>query len=445
MMEHALRTVLPTGAWQLTVSVPGGRELAEKTFNPRLGIVGGISILGTTGIVRPFSHQALQAALRCALEVAAAAGAVPVVLVPGNIGRRAVHARFAELRDEQVVEVGNEWGFILDACRRRPVFTQWLLAGHPGKLAKFLEQDWDTHSSRSRSALEPLLTVAAELKLASGQIAEATTAEGVFAALSETDRRRLGDALARRIRDAVQAAYQPAATIGVWLCDMKGRELGFVPADARPAAQCTNPVVIAGCGPGAPDCVTPAAREAVMRAELLVGAPKVLALFPDAPGQRFEVHDAMGPGLDAAAVAQAAGRRVCVLVTGDPGVFSLATLVVKRLGAANCRLIPGISSVQVACARLGVPWARAKLISAHAALPAHTEQAALAQEEVVVLFGGKEQSWEWIAQAAEALRSSHQAWLCENLTLPSERVLLWPATPTPAAPGLVVLIRRENP
>lgn len=229
MMERSLRTVMPTGAWRLTVSVLGGRELAAKTFNPRLGIVGGISILGTTGRVRPFSHQALQEALRCALDVAAAAGCVPVVLVPGNIGRRAVLARFAALREEQVIEVGNEWGFMLDACRCRPVFTQWLLAGHPGKLAKFLEQGWDTHSARSGSALVPLRALAVELGVGTGLVADATTAEGLFAALPEAERRRLGDTLAARLRDAVRTAYQPAAALGVWLCDMKGQELGYVP------------------------------------------------------------------------------------------------------------------------------------------------------------------------------------------------------------------------
>ena len=114
-------------------------------------IVGGLSILGTTGIVRPFSCSAMRESLRCSLDVAAAAGVRAPVFVPGHIGERAARAHF-RVADEQVVEVGNEWGFALDEALRRP-FTDLLILGHPGKLAKLTAGDWDTHSARSGSAL----------------------------------------------------------------------------------------------------------------------------------------------------------------------------------------------------------------------------------------------------------------------------------------------------
>ena len=130
MIAEAVREVTPRGV-RVTVAIPGGAELARKTFNPRIGVLGGLSILGTTGIVRPFSCSAMRESLRCSLDVAAAAGVRAPVFVPGHIGERAARAHF-RVADEQVVEVGNEWGFALDEALRRP-FADLLIAGPPGK------------------------------------------------------------------------------------------------------------------------------------------------------------------------------------------------------------------------------------------------------------------------------------------------------------------------
>ena len=87
MIAAALREV-SAGGYEVTISIPGGEELAQRTFNPRLGIVGGVSILGTTGRVVPFSCPALREALDCALDIAQAAGEQAPVLVPGKIGKQ---------------------------------------------------------------------------------------------------------------------------------------------------------------------------------------------------------------------------------------------------------------------------------------------------------------------------------------------------------------------
>lgn len=213
-------------------------------------------------------------------------------------------------------------------------------------------------------------------------------------------------------------------------------------SSATPLPPPPHPVILAGCGPGAPEYVTPVARNAALTAELLVGAPRLLALFPEATGQRVDVQDRMAPALDAAEAAWRAGKRVTLLVTGDPGLFSLASLAIKRFGPQACRVIPGISSVQVACARLGVAWSRAHLVSAHAQLPADATTATLAQHEVIIILGGNDASWDWINTTVTALAGTHAAWLCENLTLPDERVLPWPATHTPNTVALVVLTQR---
>jgi cobalt-precorrin-5B (C1)-methyltransferase len=221
MIREAVREVTFRGV-RVTISIDGGRELATKTFNPRLGIAGGLSILGTTGIVRPFSCSALRETLRCALNVSAAAGVRAPVFVPGHIGERAARAHF-RVTPEQVVEVGNEWGFAIDKAARQP-FTELLIVGHPGKLAKLTAGVWDTHSGRSGSALP----IVAEMHAAilGRPAAEAPTVEGIFAALDGGEKMRLGNTLAAAIKAAVCKRAEGRLNAAVVLIDLGGRILG---------------------------------------------------------------------------------------------------------------------------------------------------------------------------------------------------------------------------
>ena len=221
MIAEAVREITARGV-RVTISIPSGGEIARKTFNPRIGIVGGLSILGTTGIVRPFSCSALRESLRCALGVADAAGVRAPVLVPGHIGERAARAHFS-VTDEQVVEVGNEWGFVLDEALRRP-FTEMLILGHPGKLAKLTAGDWDTHSGRSKSALSAVARMQEEIL--HRPAAPAVTVEGIFAALNAADKLALGNALAAAIQTAVHQKMEERLTPAVILIDLGGRIIG---------------------------------------------------------------------------------------------------------------------------------------------------------------------------------------------------------------------------
>ena len=259
MIVSALRELTARACW-VRLSVPGGREAAERTFNPRLGVVGGISILGTTGIVRPYSQEAVRDTIRCSLRVAAACGVRRPVLCPGNIGARAA-GRLLELAPQQLVEVSNEWPCAVDELRSHP-FEAVLLVGHPGKLAKLARGDWDTHSSRSQSAADWVAEVARELErgkgAASGEAASESesdrsasdgggkgsrTVEGVFASLTDGARRRLGDEIAARVVTAARGRLAGGAGacsvpvraldegdkgigVAVLLVDMQGNELG---------------------------------------------------------------------------------------------------------------------------------------------------------------------------------------------------------------------------
>lgn len=222
MIRQSVREVTERGLL-VTVSIPGGRELAARTFNPRLGIEGGLSIIGTTGIVKPFSAPALTASLQCALDVAAACGVFAPVLVPGNIGERAARKIF-RLAPGQAVQVSNHWGFMLDQAAKEPRFERLLILGHPGKLAKLIDGEWDTHSSSSASATGIVARIAEQLF--GVPLPESGTVEGIFEACGSDESGKLGSALAAAVREAIAARIGLSKPLSVVLINMPGAMLG---------------------------------------------------------------------------------------------------------------------------------------------------------------------------------------------------------------------------
>ena len=228
MIAAAVREVTPRGV-RVEIAIPGGREVARRTFNPRLGIEGGLSILGTSGIVRPYCTKALHDALKCALDVAAACGVAAPMLVPGNIGAKAAKSHFS-CKDEQVIEVGNAWGFVLDLLPSYQ-FPAIMLLGHPGKLAKLAARQWDTHSSQSEQATASVGRLCVEVLHRPAP--DSPTVEGIFAALEAVDRKRLAEELARRVQQAVSQRLAVSPSAAVFLVDMAGQSLGAA-GDLKP-------------------------------------------------------------------------------------------------------------------------------------------------------------------------------------------------------------------
>ena len=132
------------GGLSVVISAPEGEALAKKTFNPRLGIAGGISILGTTGIVEPMSEQALVDTIRLELSQRRAGGAEYVLLTPGNYGAEFIRTSLG-LDPERAVQTSNFIGESLDLCRELG-FRGALLVGHIGKLVKLAGGIMNTHS-----------------------------------------------------------------------------------------------------------------------------------------------------------------------------------------------------------------------------------------------------------------------------------------------------------
>jgi cobalt-precorrin-5B (C1)-methyltransferase len=220
MIRDAVRELTHRGV-RVTISIPGGTELAQRTFNPRLGIEGGLSVLGTTGRVKPFSAPALCQALQCGLDVARACGVTAPVLVPGNIGERAARRNF-RLSAEQVIQISNQWGYMLDhanQCR----FERWLVLGHPGKLAKLVLGEWDTHSSNSSNAVPGVVRLANSCL--GRPVTESATVEGIFASLTSSDRTLLANDLAAGVRRAIHQRMA-AQDVAVALINLAGDLIG---------------------------------------------------------------------------------------------------------------------------------------------------------------------------------------------------------------------------
>jgi len=178
-------------------------------------------------------------------------------------------------------------------------------------------------------------------------------------------------------------------------------------------------IIIVGCGPGHPDYLTTAAHNAVAKAQVLIGARHLLELFPDKKANYITV------GNDIQAVLKRMEhecQQMVVLVSGDTGLFSLARTIQKHFGAQNCRLIPGVSSVQLACARLGLDWHDMRIISAHGRCPEIKAEELWACQKIAILAGTVQASL-WAADLLESMEDRCCAFACENLIWDEERIL----------------------
>ncbi|TVS10983.1 MAG: precorrin-6y C5,15-methyltransferase (decarboxylating) subunit CbiE [Planctomycetaceae bacterium] len=185
-------------------------------------------------------------------------------------------------------------------------------------------------------------------------------------------------------------------------------------------ADVTTKIAIVGCGPGSPQYVTEAARNAVAVADALVGSQRLIDLFSESPPDRIMVGPDIPDVLQQMVPYLAAGRTVAVLVSGDPGLCSLAARVIRHFGRRQCHVVPAVSSVQAAFAKAGLDWSDARIVSAHGREP-NVDIADLGGADKIAVLAGTTDAIQWAAQAATALRATHIVLLAENLTLDDER------------------------
>ncbi|PID89661.1 MAG: cobalamin biosynthesis protein CbiD [Bacteroidia bacterium] len=145
MIKDSVNEILPKGKGiEIKLRIPEGEKIAKRTFNPKLGIVGGISILGTTGIVKPMSEDALKASLIVELKQLTAYGYTAAIFSPGNYGK-AFSKEYLQLKVEKIVTTSNYIGFMLEQAVKHKL-KEVLLVGHLGKLVKLAGGIFHTHS-----------------------------------------------------------------------------------------------------------------------------------------------------------------------------------------------------------------------------------------------------------------------------------------------------------
>lgn len=209
------------------ISVPDGEKLATKTWNPRLGILGGISILGTTGIVIPYSCSAWIHSIHRGVDVARAMGLTHVVGSTGDASEKAAQGRLG-LPEEAYLDMGDFVGGMLKYIRQHPV-ERVTIAGGFAKLSKLAQGALDLHSGRSQVSMDWLAEVLAGLGAEEMLVTEArgsTTANGVLQ-IAEEAGLPLGNAIAERARLAAAGILRdPNIAIGILVTNRAGQIIG---------------------------------------------------------------------------------------------------------------------------------------------------------------------------------------------------------------------------
>ncbi len=215
------------GDVEIEIAVAGGAELAAKTWNPRLGIAGGLSILGTTGVVVPYSCSAWIQSIRSGIDVARAAGLGHVAGCTGATSERAVQSRHG-LPDHAMIDMGDFAGGMLKYLRKHPV-PRITIGGGFAKLTKLAQGHLDLHSGRSQVDFAWLAGVAAKIGAdndVSARLGQANSAAAALA-IAEAAGLALGDAVATRARATALGVLDGAAEIEVLVYDRGGRLVGI--------------------------------------------------------------------------------------------------------------------------------------------------------------------------------------------------------------------------
>ncbi|UTD27557.1 cobalt-precorrin-5B (C(1))-methyltransferase [Bradyrhizobium sp. WD16] len=227
MITAALQEVATTAGVsadvEVEIAIPGGERLAQQTLNPRLGIVGGLSILGTTGIVVPYSCAAWIHSIRSGIEVARAAGLGHVAGATGRTSEAAVRALY-DLPEIALIDMGDFVGGMLKYLRVRPV-RKVSIAGGVAKITKLAQGRLDLHSKRGSADLGALAQLAGEAGGSAelGQrIARANTVAEAFAA-ARAEGVALGERAAARARAvALDALHGAPVDVEVLIFDREG-------------------------------------------------------------------------------------------------------------------------------------------------------------------------------------------------------------------------------
>ncbi|MFD2093489.1 cobalt-precorrin-5B (C(1))-methyltransferase [Blastococcus deserti] len=216
-----------TGDVVVEVAVENGEELARRTWNPRLGILGGLSILGTTGVVVPYSCSSWIDSIRRGIDVARAAGHRHVAGCTGSTSERVVTELYG-LPEDALLDMGDFAGAVLKYLRRHPV-PRLTIAGGIGKLAKLADGHLDLHSGRSQVSPDALAALVAGAGGSPELVARVRAANTALDALQQcqADGLPLGDLVAAGARDTALGVLRGAPVeVDVVVIDRAGNVVG---------------------------------------------------------------------------------------------------------------------------------------------------------------------------------------------------------------------------
>lgn len=212
---------------KITIFAPKGVEIAKKTFNPRLGIVGGISILGTTGIVEPMSEDGWKKSLSIELEMKKAQGLDKIILVPGNHGEEFVREHL-NIDMHNCVRMSNFVGYMLNEAKRIG-FKKILMAGHIGKFIKISAGIFNTHSkvcdARNEIMIANLALMGADLDLLN-KVNECVTAEGAVEIIDQSEYTEIYNILCDKCKEKAEQYLHNEVEVEVYMFRMDKSLLG---------------------------------------------------------------------------------------------------------------------------------------------------------------------------------------------------------------------------
>ena len=226
MIEHLEQLAVEhhyDGGFEVTVGVEGGEQLALKTMNPRLGILGGLSILGTTGIVRPFSCAAYIASIHQGIDVARANGFQHIAATTGSSSEAAIRGEY-DLPEMALIEMGDFVGAVLKYLKKAPV-KKLSLCGGFGKISKLANGHMDLHSRASTIDLQQLANLAvhagADQILEQQILASNTSIEALkYCQLAGID---LAAAVCRAAWQKARAVIPAEIELEVWAINRQGQ------------------------------------------------------------------------------------------------------------------------------------------------------------------------------------------------------------------------------
>lgn len=219
------------GDVEITVAIPGGAEMAKHTWNAKLGIEGGLSVLGTTGIVHPYSCSAWIASIHRGIDVARANGLTHVAACTGSTSEAGVRRHY-DLPEIGFIDMGDFAGGTLKYLRRHPL-PRLTIGGGFAKICKLAAGHGDLHSGRSEVDRTALAEALGQLGAPAAQIDAARHANTANEILAEARKAGLplADRMARVARDAAQTMAEGRVAIEVMIFDREGSLVGRAPFD----------------------------------------------------------------------------------------------------------------------------------------------------------------------------------------------------------------------